>query len=283
MSVLAKAVGKSMLKNLDTYNVYYDQVSKCVDKEKPVMAKSHPKIRENLEEAFLNLSTSWMAYKREVDLVDEEFNKVDETTGDAVFVHNDSWYEAMQEKYFQLCEKSDDVLEARDKTASGLEENKEDEKVLKNNNKDYKSKKVELILSQIEAETEELKIAINNLEEEVSSIAMGEIKSTKAMSFKSVVKDLSERLNVGLENKVMECLPMMEDAAEATNKNTFYIQFMKNQRTKIRKILEKVEEKAEVKEGSKGAVHTEKVRAEQTYLKKTDPPKFDGDLVKFPD
>ena len=72
-----------------------------------------------------------MALKREVDLVDEEFDKVDETTGDAVFVHNDSWYEAMQEKYFQLCEKSDDVLEARDKTASGLEENKEEEKVIK--------------------------------------------------------------------------------------------------------------------------------------------------------
>ena len=89
MSALAKAVGKSMLKNLDTYNVYYDQVSKCVDKD--VMAKSHPKIRENLEEAFLNLSTSWMAYKREVDVAEEEFNKVDETTGVADFVHNDSW------------------------------------------------------------------------------------------------------------------------------------------------------------------------------------------------
>ena len=44
-----------------------------------------------------------------------------------------------------------------------------------------------------------------------------------------------------------------------------------------------IEEKAEVKENSKSAVHTEKVKSEQTYLKKTDPPKFDGDLAKFPD
>ena len=49
---------------------------------------------------------------------------------------------------------------------------------------------------------------------------------------------------------------------------------MKTKRTKIRKILEIIEEKAEVKENSKSAVHTEKIKSEQTYLKKTDAPKF---------
>ena len=49
---------------------------------------------------------------------------------------------------------------------------------------------------------------------------------------------------------------------------------MKTKRTKIRNILEFIEEKAEVKENSKSAVHTEKVKSEQTYLKKTDAPKF---------
>ena len=58
---------------------------------------------------------------------------------------------------------------------------------------------------------------------------------------------------------------------------------MKTQRTKIRKILKKIEEKAEVKEDYKSAVHSEKFKTDQAYLNKTDPPKFDVDLAKFPD
>ena len=33
----------------------------------------------------------------------------------------------------------------------------------------------------------------------------------------------------------------------------------------------------------KSAVHSDKVKTEQAYLNKTDPPKFDVDLAKFPD
>ena len=66
MSALTKAVGKSMIKSLDTYRVYFGQVTKCVDPVKQVLTKSHPRIRESLDTSFLNLSTDWLAYKREV-------------------------------------------------------------------------------------------------------------------------------------------------------------------------------------------------------------------------
>jgi hypothetical protein len=104
-------------------------------------------------------------------------------------------------------------------------------------------------------------------------IPAGGSKVSKAMGYKSDLKEITERLNVGLDSKVMQVLPLLDDG-ESSNKNTLYIQFLTTNRFKLRKILETIEEKVELEVPSSS--HADKPRHEQTFLKKTDPPKFDG-------
>ena len=109
MSTLSRALGKAFQKSLDTYHVYFEQVSRCSNAEKPAMPKTHPKVREKLDSCYVGLCTDWIAYKRDIGLSDTEFNAME---GDVpVIEHNDSWYNKLQEDYYDLCEKSDNVLE----------------------------------------------------------------------------------------------------------------------------------------------------------------------------
>ena len=89
MTTLSRALGKAMVKSLDTYKVYFDQLSRCVDPVKPAMPKSHRTIREKLDNSFVNVSTDWIAYRRDTGLSDDDFNKIDETSSAAVIEHND--------------------------------------------------------------------------------------------------------------------------------------------------------------------------------------------------
>ena len=282
MSTLSRALGKAMVKSLDTYKVFFDQLSRCVDPVKPAMPRSHKAIREKLDNSFVNVCTDWVAYKRDTGLTDEDFNKIDATSQVAVIEHNDTWFEAFKDEYYCICEKSDDKLEEMENQNKGNSEEVSETKAdLEEKVKLQQSKKQsEFLLSQIGAESDDIEASIKKLESEVNSIPAGGLKVNKAMGYKSVIKEITERLNVGLDSKVMQVLPLLEDA-ESTKKNTVFIQFLSVQRSKLRKILESIEEKVEMKLpiSSQG----DNTRPEQTFLKKTDPPKFDGDMVTYPD
>ena len=112
-------------------------------------------------------------------------------------------------------------------------------------------------------------------------MSTGSLHHTKAESFKTKVRNLNERLNVGLQSLVMQCLPMLE-VGEAELKNTLHTQFMSLQRSKLAEISSQIAEKTEKKaETSSGTV--ERSSKDQTFLKKIDPPKFDGDEISYPD
>ena len=66
----------------------------------------------------------------------------------------------------------------------------------------------------------------------------------------------------------------------ASQKNKDYIKFLTENRAKLGNILEMIEERVEVKNASPVA---ETAKAEFSYLKKIDPPKFDGDMLNYPD
>ena len=278
MSTLSRALGKAMVKSLDTYKVYFDQLTRCVDPVKPAMPKSHKNIRERLDNSFVNVCTDWVAYKRDTGLNEDEFNKIDDTSDVAVIEHNDAWFEAFKDEFYTICEKSDDKLEAMEVQKNGEIETKAD---LEDKVKIQQSKKqCEFLLSQIEAESDDIEGAMKSFESEVNNIPAGGLKVSKAMAYKSGLKEISERLNVGLDSKVMQVLPLL-DNDESANKNTLYIQFLTTHRSRLRKLLETIEEKVEQNIPSNS--YTDKPRPEQTFLKKTDPPKFEGDMVTYPD
>ena len=122
MSTLSRALGKAMVKSLDTYKVFFDQLSRCVDPVKPAMPRSHKAIREKLDNSFVNFCTDWVAYKRDTGLTDEDFNKIDATSQVAVIEHNDTWFEAFKDEHYCICEKSDDKLEEMENQNKGNSE-----------------------------------------------------------------------------------------------------------------------------------------------------------------
>ena len=289
MSTLTRALAKVFLKSLNGYNCLYDQVSRAVDPHAPGLVKSHPKLREKLDEFFITLYSDWKFYSSDLNMSNEDFNKVGGDTGQPVIEHNDEWWSNMQQKYYDLCDKSDDVLESQVvaiETTKGASKESTETKVLDleiKKKEDHEKKLSELLLTQIEAETEAIKLAVNKLDADVKGITVGTLALNKARSLKISVRELCDRLNIGLQTQVLQCLPLLQND-EAELKNTLHIQFLTQNRAKLRSILEEVEEKTEMKRNaspSTGAVVRSK--AEQTYLKKCDPPKFDGDEVKFPD
>ena len=103
---------KTLLKSLDKYDDLKKMVSRAVDPVKPSLVKSHPKNRENLDEAFIDLCHSWRSFKRDLNVIEEEFNG-EEDTGEPKYEYNDKWFEDAQEGYYEIIEKSDEILAAK--------------------------------------------------------------------------------------------------------------------------------------------------------------------------
>ena len=279
MTTLSRALGKAMLKSLGSYKSLYDLVSKAADISKPVLTKSHAKFRERLDDSYITLCCDWQAYKEDTGLNDEDFNKVDDTSGEDVIKHNDAWFSEVQENYIVLCDKSDEVMERQVAPADNSEDNKAN---LEMQSKIQQEKKVgDLLCSQIEAETNSIKAAVDSIDAEVKAVIIGGIGTIKALSLKSNLRDLSDRLNVGLQSMVMQCLTLL-DQNEGELKNTLHNQFVTQYRTKIGEITRQIVEKTEVAAEASTA-SGDKRKGDQTFLKKTDPPKFHGDELLYPD
>ena len=82
------------------------QVDRAADKK----TKSHENLREKLDESFIALYNDWKFYKDNTGMSDEDFNKVNSDTGKPDILHNDKWFKDLEEKYFTLCDKSDEAL-----------------------------------------------------------------------------------------------------------------------------------------------------------------------------
>ena len=270
-----------MLKSHTVFRHLYELVSRAVDPNKPGLTKSHSKLRDKLDDSYINLGCDWQAYKEDTGLSEEDFNKIDEDTGQPVNKHNDSWFEVLKEEYIVLCDKSDDVLESQISPAK--EASVEDKADLQQKLKSQQEKKVgDLLCSQVEAETASIKAAIDRLEAEVKAVIIGGLGFVQAQCFKSSLKDLGDRLNGGLQSLVIQCLTLL-DSSEADLKNALHSQFMTQYRTKLGDIGRQVVEKSEAVGVSPLSKSDDRNKGEQSYLKKMEPPKFEGDELKYPD
>ena len=91
-------------------------VSKAVDPVKPSLVKTHPKNRDNLDEKFFELCNDWAIYKDECGLNETEFNSI--VDGVPKSQYNDQWMEELKNNYFELIEKSEEILLATSKDNS---------------------------------------------------------------------------------------------------------------------------------------------------------------------
>ena len=204
MSTLTRAVGKTMLKSLANYETISSLVTRSSNPDKPLSPKSLPKWRDLLDEKFMTLSCDWRSYKEETGLGEDEFNKVENDV--PAIKHNDDWYTRMETDYMELCEKVDELLNKPDPvltTPSVDSKEIAEQKV---------NKKVgELLLLQIEAETESITDEVKILEDEIAAVVKGALEGKRAESLKSKTNDLSIRINVGLQSLLVQCIPMLEE------------------------------------------------------------------------
>ena len=199
MSTLTRALGKAMLKSLNTYECLYGQVDRAAEKK----SGSHEGLRKKLDESYINLYSDWKFYKDDTGLNEADFNKVNSDTNKPDIIHNDQWFQDLQEKYFNLCDKSDEALELPGDSTNDNAEQITESKVLETETKkkeEQEKVKSDLLLSQIEAESEAIKAAVNKLEADVRDVSSGTLNATKALSMKVCAKELGDRMNVGLKS-----------------------------------------------------------------------------------
>ena len=263
-----------MLKSIAAYETIYSLVSKSIAPDKTRSIKTLQKWRNSLDDKFIELSCDWREYKEDSKLDHLQFNETNEEG--PVIKHNDAWYDQMESKYIEICEKADALLDgpivASDKSepkGQGID----------TKNKDIRLR--DMLLSQIGSETESIEQGVSKLDEEVSNTTSATLDPQKAESLLLKCSSFSDRLNNGLQGLVLQCLPLM-DETDVKEKSEMHNAFL----TKFRGILSNISCKIvenSVPKASASTPTTVPAVKQQTYLKKIDPPKFTGDIIDYPD
>ena len=274
MSTLTRALAKAMLKSLAAYETIYSLVSKSVDPQKQRSVKSLRKWRDALDDKFIELSYDWRAYKDDTNLESDEFNRV--TEEGPIIKHNDAWFENIEAEYIDLCEKADDLLDIDSPKSSDKNVSDSKDEILKIRDK----KLCDILLAQIEAETDCIEKGSIKLADEVTNISAA-LDSQKAESLLLRCRNLADRLNNGLQSLILQCLPLMDDS-DVREKSEMYNSFVSKHRGILSniscRIVERTAPKSDATIPSAPVIHKE-----HRHLKKIDPPKFEGDIIEYPD
>ena len=73
-----KASAKTFLKTLSSFKILSEMVKKAVNPTSPTLVKTHPKNRENMDVAFLELCHDWSVFKADLGVSEESFNSVED-------------------------------------------------------------------------------------------------------------------------------------------------------------------------------------------------------------
>ena len=90
---------------------------------------------------------------------DEDFNKVNSDTGKPDILHNDKWFKDLNEKYYTLCDKSDEALALPNDSTNETE------------SKETNIVNVDLLVEDIKAEYQVTESSILKLKEEIENHA----------------------------------------------------------------------------------------------------------------
>ena len=116
MTTMNRQCGKNLLKNYNSFCVVKDMVARAVDITKPTLVKSLSKNRDKLDESFMELSLSFKSFKEDTiaseKISEAVFNENDESETPN-FHYNDKWMEDVKLEYYDLIDKSDEVLESQ--------------------------------------------------------------------------------------------------------------------------------------------------------------------------
>ena len=270
-----------LLKFLSQYDVLKDMVSRAVDPVNPSLIKSLPKNRDKLENAFADLTFEWKSYKADLEISVEEFNAVGENDVPN-YMYNDLWYEGIKTAYYELIDSSDEKLDSvsadvSDSTGAKLvNSNSEEQKALQD------QRQIESLCGQITTLSESITNAIENIRKEVVSLPDGSQSEIRVRSLKSDLADLDNKMDDSLNKVYYQYISLLSES-EVKEKEAMRKEFIQREKLNISNILIKLSKKLKETSTVTTSPSAYSVEKGSTYLKKADPPKWEGDPLDFAD
>ena len=196
---LNRATARTFFKSLDKYESIRELVQRAVDPTNPSLVRSHGKNRAKLDDSYLELMHDWKVFKRDLNVESDVLNEKDEN-GASKFEHNDVWMEDFKDKYCELIEKSDVLLEA-DETSQDATDAKEvkDKLDTEISVKQLRETKVVLELGdQMAALSTAITNSVKRISEEVVTMVDGREGSLRVQAFKADLASVKNEIDVSI-------------------------------------------------------------------------------------
>ena len=286
MTTMNRMSSKNFLKTLDKYEAIKDMVERAVHPTSPSLEKGLPKHKDKLDEVFLDLVHDWKTFKRDLNLADDVFNGLEEDNSPA-YEHNDKWMVSIKEAYYVLLERVETKLDSMT-TPKDIPKSDDVESKLDTANSSIKiqeRKMKDSLGNQLQLCSEGISSAVSKIHTEVVGMLDGNEAASKVQSLVVLLQSLDEKIDNSYNNLVNQYMVYAEDA-EIAEKEMLRATFTKTEKLRISNLLLLLPKK--IKDIS--AAHVSATtssgayeRREQTYLKKTEPPQWEGDPIYFAD
>ena len=280
---LNRATAKTFFKSLDKYESIRELVQRAVDPTNPSLVKSHGKNRAKLDDSYLELMHDWKVFKRDLNVASDVLNEKDEN-GASKFEHDDVWMEDFKDKYCELIEKSDVLLEA-DETLQDATDAKEVKDKLDTEISAKQLREVKVVQElgdQMAALSTAITNSVKRISEEVVKMVDGQEGSLRVQAFKADLASVKNEIDDKFLCIYNQFVCMLGDL-EAAKKKALKDDFVTLEKAKIDNLVVLLNKKVKETFVSSTVSHHKDNKHDQTYLKKIEPPDFNGDIVDYAD
>ena len=193
---LNRITAKTFFKSLDKYESIKELVERAVDPTNPSLVKSHVKNRAKLDDSYLELMHDWKVFKRDLNQTSDVLNEKDEN-GASKFEHNDEWMEDFKNKYCELIEKSDVLLET-DETSQDATDAKDVKDKLATELSVKQMREVKVVQElgdQMAALSTAITNSVKKISEEVVKMVDGQEGSVRVQAFKADLASVKNEID----------------------------------------------------------------------------------------
>ena len=280
MTLMNRMAAKTLYTTLDKYEVIKKMVLRAVDPEKPSLVNSHAKNRANLDATFLDLVHHWKDFKRDAKLSDEEFNKLDDD-GNPEYQFNDDWMESIEEEYYGVIDKSDAILTSP-ATDLNFAENGSDKETKQSDLEAKQSVKLSSYLKkQVTLFSEGITSSIDNIANIINKMEDGSENPSKVQMLRLDLQTIDVKIDDKLNLLVLQYCETLSDG-DAEGQETLRDEFTKKEKKRLNDLLFLLANKVKDNSVTKGSISSPDASAKkQLFLKKTDPPIWDGNVVNY--
>ena len=235
-----------------------DQAEDADDPIKP----SDDKLDKVLAE-YLNLMVLAKSYKKEAKVTDADFNKED-----SEYEYNDTWLKIQKENYMKFTKrftvKKVDTPEEKVSNVPSLNQSS-----IERRKRGFKQERTEI------------EDSVKKVDDILSPINDGDLNQGRANSLHSTLTQIETRI-LEMKQPFEDYLNLLVEQ-EASTQESEHWNFTSTERAKINSLRDVIGKKVKVPEANSSIQVPLATRPKVVDLKKSEPPKFKGDILEFPE